>query len=293
MTSRRLLRRSLVVATSAAVVALVAAMSTAGALPPPGDPGDPGGGHPRPEPTTTTRPPVTAPTPTPTPTPTVPREVRGFTVSTDSVVATATVQYNGTPPSLLVYWGDNTVTELTPPPANQVVLRHQYAVPPGGASFSQVINATVRGETDSRFVTIRPRYRITQHEASFANEDDCENWPDQESEWNISQYVIVSPGAPPVTNSWYQTRPMGTLNYFEPMAGSEITAEREAGARLQIVYEVYENDEPGTNDPAGQQAFSVTPDGDVGVDHLSLHFNEYGTCEARINADIEVRLIVP
>jgi len=86
---------------------------------------------------------VPAPEPEPTPIPpppTLPREVRNLAIVTDSVVATATVQYNGTPPSLIVYWGDNTATELTPPPADQVVLRHQYAPPPDGAKFSRVVN---------------------------------------------------------------------------------------------------------------------------------------------------------
>jgi hypothetical protein len=219
--------------------------------------------------------------------------VRSFTVQTNSVVATATVQYNGTPPSLIVYWGDNTVTELTPPPPDQVVLRHVYAAPANGAAFNVVVNATVRGETDSRFVTIKPRYRITQHEASFANEDNCEGWPDQTSEWNIQQWAAVTPGTPAEGKYWYQERAMNDLNHFEPLPGSEVSAEREAGAPLNILYDVYENDEPGTNDQAGFRNFIITPDGSVGTDHLSLHFNDDGTCEARINADIEVQLLVP
>jgi hypothetical protein len=289
MNRPRLSKRVAIVGGAGAVLALVAAVSSAGALPPPGN--DPPPDVTRPDRPTTTHVPVpTSPTSPPV---TVPRQVRSFSVVSDSVTATATVQYDGTPPSLIVYWGDNTVTELTPPPANQVVLRHVYAAPADGAKFNVVVNATVRGETDSRFVTVRPRYTITQHEASFANEDDCEHWPDQSSEWDISQYVIVIPGTPAVTNSWYQERPMGTLNYFEVMPGSAITAEREAGAKLDIIYDVQENDEPGESDPAGQRAFSIVPDGGVGIDHLSLHFNDYGTCEARINADIEVHLIVP
>ena len=70
-------------------------------------------------------------------------------------------------------------------------------------------------------------------------------------------------------------------------------AEREAGALLAIGYEVWENDEPGYSDPAGQRSFYITPDGFVGTEHLNLHFNQDGTCEARIEADVEIQLIVP
>jgi hypothetical protein len=217
--------------------------------------------------------------------------VRSFTVETNSVVATATVQYNGTPPSLIVYWGDNTVTELTPPPANQVVLRHEYAAPTDGAKFSRVVNATVRGETDSRFVTITPLYRITQHEASFANEDNCDPSYESKSEWDITQSVGLGPGSPE-SKAWYQERPIGTLNSFQPLPGSEVIATRAAGALLSIYYHVSERD-PSYDDDAGTRSLYITPDGSVGTDHLSLHFNDDGTCEARINADVEVQLLVP
>ena len=280
--------RRLVGAGVLALAAMLPATVAFGRPPPSDDPPIP------PEPTEPP-PPEPAPEPEPMPTPpppTVPREVQSFSVATDSVVAHATIQYNGTPPSLIVYWGDNTVTELTPPPANQVVLRHDYAPPADGAKFSRVVNATVRGETDSRLVTITPRYRITQHEASFANEDNCEHWPDDYSEWDITQNVAVSPGSP-VLKAWYQERPMNHLNIFEPLQGSEVIAEREAGALLAIGYEVRENDEPGYSDPAGQRNFYITPDGFVGTEHLNLHFNQDDSCEARIEADVEIQLIVP
>jgi len=77
------------------------------------------------------------------------------------------------------------------------------------------------------------------------------------------------------------------------LQGSEVVAEREAGSQLSIVYEVSENDEPGDSDEAGTRVLYITPDGAVGTDHHSLHFNSDGTCEARINADVEVQLIVP
>ena len=69
-------------------------------------------------------------------------------------------------------------------------------------------------------------------------------------------------------------------------------ADREAGAPLAIDYEVSESD-PASDDDAGQRSFYITPDGSVGTDHLNLHFNQDGTCEARIEADVEIQLIVP
>jgi hypothetical protein len=274
---------------AALVLALLLPTTAALALPPPGNDPPLPGDDPTPPPSIP-RPIPPPPPPPPPPEPPVPRQVRSFSVVTDSVLATATVEYDGTPPSLIVYWGDNTVTELTPPPANQVVVQHVYAAPADGAEFSVVVSATVRGETDSRFVTIAPRYRITQHEASFANDENCEHWPDDYSEWDITQSVVVSPGSPAVSNAWYQERLMDHLHYFEPLPGSEVVAEREAGQTLAIHYEVRENDEPGWSDPAGTRSFYVTPDGSVGMDSLSIHFND---CEATIQADVEVDLIVP
>ena len=72
------------------------------------------GGYEAPEPAP--RPPVSRPPTTPTnPAPTVPRLVAGFTVTTDSVIGTATVQF-GEPGSLVtVRWGDGRGASTTPP----------------------------------------------------------------------------------------------------------------------------------------------------------------------------------
>ena len=61
---------------------------------------DPGGG------------PIERPTPTrPT---TTPRQIESFSVSTDSVVATATLRYNGDPSAATVLWGDGTSSSRCP-----------------------------------------------------------------------------------------------------------------------------------------------------------------------------------
>ena len=44
-----------------------------------------------------------------------------------------------------------------------------------------------------------------------------------------------------MSKAWYQERLMDHLNFFEPLQGSEVIAEREAGALLAIGYEVWEN----------------------------------------------------
>src|SRR4051812_28573885 len=61
--------------------------------------GDPGGG-----PSTTTR-----------PNPTSTRRIQNFDVRTDSVVATATIAYNGDPGAATVIWGDGTSTSRCMP----------------------------------------------------------------------------------------------------------------------------------------------------------------------------------
>lgn len=99
----RITTKATIAAGAVALTAIVLPAFSASALPPPGD----GGGNPI-ERTTTTRSQATMTTTA------VPRRLESLSVTTDSVVATATIRYNGDPSSATVQWGDGASTPALP-----------------------------------------------------------------------------------------------------------------------------------------------------------------------------------
>jgi hypothetical protein len=278
------------------MLAVVAAVSSAGAKPPPGgDPPPTPSTEPRPRPTTTPPQNTTPPTPPPS---TTPREIRSLIVTTDSVMAKAEIAYAGSPAALILYWGDNTATELRPPPAGSVVLRHEYAPEPGGHAFTRIVTANVNGEADTRSMRITPRYLVTQQEAAFTSLDACEPWYEDESEWRIERnpvYAYSNAGLRLVADAaeWNQDHhPTDTFPNYETLESSTVQTEMTADEYMNIQYTVHEKD-PVEDDAAGTEAWTVQPDGWVGTEFNSLTFNDDGNCEARIVAYFSISLVRP
>jgi hypothetical protein len=163
------------------------------ALPPPGE--DPGGD------------PVERPTPTrPAPTP---RQIESFSVSTDSVVATATLRYNGDPGAATVLWGDGTGTSLCPAgqegplhsgcmptpfdsgsAAGTLVFKHRYTAPANGAPFTVVITGKLGAESQSIAIGVTPRYKVAVSDIEFSPlSHDCDTAAEEYTEWKVSREV--------------------------------------------------------------------------------------------------------
>ena len=284
----RRLRRTIVGAT---LVVMILGAATATALrPPPGDPPEP---PEIPPPTTVDELPPSDPPPPPPPPPPVPREVQHFVVTADSVVATAEVGYLGTPAKLIVYWGDNTATELTPPPAGSVTLRHEYAPQPDGRPFDRIVTVNVSGESDARLVRITPRYLVTQHEAQFEAIDNCEPGYELESEWDISRWQVSINGQVVADEmAWEQTKPTNVWPNYEPLESSAVQAELTAAEAMTLTY-VVEEDDFAYSEEAGTRWFFIQPDGWVGTEWTHLLFDDDSDCEARISANITVALVRP
>jgi hypothetical protein len=129
-------------AAAAALAVYVVTAAPSPALPPPGDDGESPIDRP---------PPTRPPTATTTTTLTAPRVLESLTVTTDSVVATATVHYSGTDPGVVtIEWGDGTSSSRNPlDPVDSpfpdpwattdlpgvAVFQHTDAAPGDGAQF--------------------------------------------------------------------------------------------------------------------------------------------------------------
>ena len=150
--------------------------------------------------------PIERPTP-PRPTP-PPRQIESFSVSTDSVVATATLHYNGDPSAATVLWGDGTSTSRCPAgqegpmhsgcmpnpfdtgdPAGTLVLKHRYAAPANGAPFTVAITAKLGAESQTVRIGVTPRYKVTVSDIEFSPLSHCDTAVEEETEWAVGRTV--------------------------------------------------------------------------------------------------------
>lgn len=118
--------------------------------------------------------------------------ISGFTITTDSVVAKATIETDTNTRRIILDWGDGEIDTITilpgrqvkfdkpvaggvaadPIPAGTYEIFHEYAEPADRRTFEQTIFLHVEntnGGDDFRFQTISltPRYRIVHYQARF------------------------------------------------------------------------------------------------------------------------------
>ena len=131
-------------------------------------------------------------------------------ITTDSVVATATVTPSGSMKKLFIAWGDG-ATRLSqleawhtrstglgeqddPLPAGTYQLRHAYAEPEDRRPFEYYILVRVQdwgGGDEINFVkvTLTPRYRVTNYRTRVRLTGPCDPSWESTSEFDISQVV--------------------------------------------------------------------------------------------------------
>lgn len=239
-------------------------------------------------------PPVEIPSPPDRPTTTAaPRRLEGLTVTTDSVVAVATVRYNGSPGPISVAWGDGATSTAnpadpheTPRPTNHppgtAVFRHVYTAPADGSAFSTEVVASLLAEQASTVVDITPRYRVEQSVAEFSPTDfDCDTNVEFETEWRITRTAPQHP-----TKTWEFDR---SGRYFEEVPGSAAVFEVTAANAGAIVYHVTELDLIFDEIDQDRQ-FSLHPA--LGTRLETLHYQGF-VCTADLRATITVTLVVP
>ena len=244
------------------------------------------------------------------------RTITGFSVTTDSVVATAVLNYSGTPASVTVRWGDNAestrnlVSPLPPitngqtpqDPPGTVTFKHLYNLPVGGGAFAAAVVGLAGTDTDTRAVIVTPRFRVTQFQAFFAPRDHCDSFAEEYSEWRIQQALNIN-GANGPAKTWRQDRKTanglsgaqlgnGPLDAaLEVLDGSATTIELTmADQHPTIIYNVTELD-PVFDDDAGTRRIDLHPS--LGSRHVQLDFNDDSSCKAVIAADVDVALLKP
>jgi hypothetical protein len=283
-----MIRRSALAALSlaAAIAVSEAAAPGAIAIPPPGDPIE----IERPTPT---RPPG----PTGPPSPTTPRQLESLAVTTDSVVATATVRYNGSPGVVAVQWGDGTSSSRNPndpidsprpnpnpDPPGAVVFKHAYAAPSDGAAFARNITAQIGAESQNSAEIITPRYRVTQYAAQFSALHECDSSVELYTEWRITRRILAHPD-----KTWEFDRFNNEIPP-EALPDSIVSFDLIAPNRKLVEYQVTEVDPLFDN--LGQTGV-IDLDPRLGSRRVVLDYHDWDACQAHIEADIDVRLLTP
>ena len=285
-----------------AVAVVASAGGPAAALPP--DPGeDPGGG------------PIERPTP-PRPTP-PPRQIEDFSVSTDSVVATATLRYNGDPSAATVLWGDGTSTSRCPAgqegpihsgcmpdpfgsgdPAGTIVLKHRYTAPANGAPFTVAITAKLGAESQTVAIGVTPRYKVTVSDIEFSPLNHCDTEFEEGTEWEVSRGVYDNNGTVIVVPSreWNFDRVTyrvgdPSLPVFKVLPGSGFSVELKASDHPDLVLRATELD-PVVDDVLKSDSLDINPlHGSRSIELQATTFLE--DCRAEYRFDVDVRLLEP
>jgi hypothetical protein len=273
--------RTIRTAVAGLVVAVTIAVSVISAAALPRDPGD-GSGPPPPPPrrtTTTTRGPVY-------------RFLSGFTLTTDSVVATAVVSYTGTPGTVTVRWGDNTSSSVSGAqvPAGSVTFVHGYTAPMDGSAFTEVVTAQTDTDTDTRVVLVQPRFRVTQFQATFRPLEHCDSFAETYTEWRV-QSSMTTNGQTSNAKTWrkdLQTNNTILPGPSIPLTGSETSVDLTmADPPPYLMYSSTELD-PIWDDAGAGGLISLDPR--LGSRHVSLGSQD---CVSEITADVDVQLLRP
>jgi len=255
----------------------------------------------------------------PTGTPTVGRRIQSFDVRTDSVVATATIGYNGDPGAASVAWGDGTSTSRCLPgqegplhsgclpapyasdqPSGVLVFKHRYATA-NGAPFTPLITAKVGAESKTIAIGVTPRYRVTVSDVRFSPLNHCDSAVEQYTEWKVSGGVnglvpwrewrfdrLTQPGA--VVGDW--------LPQFEAIPASGFSVDLKASDDVVVSYLAVEID-PVFDQELSTRSVGLNPL--LGDRSVSLTSQESFTnpvvpdalCRVEYRFDIGVKLLTP
>jgi hypothetical protein len=226
--------------------------------------------------------PIEQPTP-PRPTP-PPRQIEDFSVSTDSVVATATLRYNGDPSAATVLWGDGTSTSRCPAgqegpihsgcmpdpldsgdPAGTIVLKHRYTAPANGAPFTVAITAKLGAESQTVAIGLTPRYKVTVSDIEFSPLNHCDTEFEDGTEWEVSRAVYDNNGTVIVVPSreWNFDRVTyrvgdPSLPVFKVLPDSGFSVELKASDHPELVLRATELD-PVIDDELVRQHLDINP----------------------------------
>jgi hypothetical protein len=268
--------------------------------------------------------PIERPAPTkPAPTP---RQIESFDVSINSVVATATLRYNGDPGAATVLWGDGTSTSRCPAgqegplhsgcmpnpfdsasAAGTLVFKHRYAPPANGAPFTVLITGKLGAESQTIAIGVTPRYKVTVSDIEFSPLSHCDTPVEEETEWKVSRTLrdddngtIIVPSRE-WTFEHFLTNPRvvvgnWTLPQFEVLPGSGFSVELKASDHADLTVPIRELDPVGDDLMVTVGQVIKPLDGSRSVDQVETEAGQdpyqFG-CRAEYRFDIDAHLLEP
>ena len=224
-------------------------------------------------------------------------------VTTDSVVATATVDFGGAPTSLVtVAWGDGTTTTWDPnsvsaiggqppSPPGKAVVQHAYTPPADGSAFTRTVSTTAVGQGFLQPVTVTPRFRVSAFPTSFDPLSNCDSFVEIENEWHLEEIVQLGGVLIFRDKTWDFTADVqpGPMSLPRSEISFDMTM---ADTPILVTWAATEVD-PLFDDVLDDVSFTLHPR--AGSHHES-HFTAQGTdtsCAVVFDTDIDVQLLRP
>ena len=223
-------------------------------------------------------------------------------IATNSVVATATVQTDGTLRRIVVDWGDGTINTLRnrpgldaavghePLPPGTFKLSHAYREPEDKKPFAHVVIIRVEdagGGVDFcvNQITLTPRYRVTQYRTRLHLESQCDSPFESTVEFDIRLMVdqqLVGTWRWETTQSIF---PHDVIVLDGSIVSRELTA---ADPPVHIHLAITETDPIWDDHLSASMRLSA-----FDVSESVSKITEGDGCKVRYTYDKEVALIVP
>lgn len=225
-----------------------------------------------------------------------------FSVTTDSVVATATIRTDGTMRQILVDWGDGKTDFLSsrpgvhlpgsgprePLPPGTFRFHHAYAEPEDRKPFDFFVLVRVEDANGPDFrirkITLTPRYRVTNFRTSVRLEDQCDSIFESSNEFDITQLIDGVP-----VNQW-RWEPSNNLfpSPFFRLEGSLVSRELTlADPFVNVTLELIERDQFFDEHNSVNQSLGAS----LKSERFELAIS--GGCKVTAQWDRDVKLIVP
>jgi hypothetical protein len=225
----------------------------------------------------------------------------GLYLTSNSVMAGASVPYNGNPATVTVYWGDGTLSGGSSgiPASGALLFRHEYAPSASGAAFYMLVTTVSGAETVPRYLLVTPRYLVEKGLDYFSPLNHCDSFVETDTEWHVDQDLYRGdPETQPISSKdWDFERATGpnviqNLPVFEPLADSGFSFEMTMADPSIYVWHHAQEIDLILDDHLNGGAYQVHPS--FGSQFIDRQLSEFsGDCKAEIIADLTVTLLKP
>jgi hypothetical protein len=158
----------------------------------------------------------------------------------------------------------------------------------GGAAFPMIVTGQVDNDSDSRFITVTPRWTVTQTGARFRPFEHCDSFAESESEFRVDQKVtknglsVLNQRFEKSLHTNNQVLPDDTVAI--PLAGFTIELTM-AEANSWENFNSVEMD-PISDDNAASNSIRLDPA--LGSRHETIPSDD---CASQIDLDLDVQLV--